>query len=820
MIRLLYAEPNARERLAAQQAALIVPGIEVVGLAKDGREAAELAVALQPDVIALSERLEVMDGFKTAQLLHCLLPKARLLLLADEPTPETLFRALTSGVWKCLFQPVSLGALFEEVWSAGHAVNPLSNGSPVVAASPSEASFSSRTPHLPPAEPEPIASPLSLLIQMGPPQPLTPEPYSRRLRRARDFKWAPLSLSAVGFLALLPFFEAPNTSQPAPSAWNGFPTMRSAHAAGQEAAGPPLPSLMERLRGNIALEAAQPPSARRLYANRLRSGFPRMVASAAPPEGAAGLLDSWSAASSAMAPRSAKAGDQRSPRLQLAANTPGRAQAFTAAARTDLPGRSARSFNVLILQPTQTSILEFNTLDKVVIANPAVADVTPVTSRDLVVLAKAPGETTLYAWDHSGRHTYRVVVEAPAAGTNPQDVAERLRTALGNDRIKVSTLEDALILEGTVGSAAEAKRAETMAAILSPNVRNLLQVEAAPTAAPPSDDYARQLNETLATPGVTVRATGPSTLVVSGRVPEADADRIRRILASTDKSVTVVDGLTVANRPLQQVQLRARVVDINRTKLKNLGVNWGQVNEENSGTGKKIFLTDQPFLFGLSNSSFSRLLPIGARLNALVQENAARILSEPNMLVLEGSEGSLLVGGEFPIPILQSTTGGGAVTVTYKPFGVSLKMKPSVVEGDEVTMQIAPEVSLLDFTNAVTLNGTTLPSLRTRREDTTIRMRAGQTLAIGGLIENNYSKTVSRIPLISKIPILGELFKSKSWSRNESELVILITPEIVAPGETPTVNTLDRESSGLTIQRPLVPKEVWPGGTTGKGDKP
>lgn len=793
MIRLVYAEESLLERLLLKEALNGRRDLCLAGVAQDGREAAELAVQVRPDVVLLSEKLAVMDGYKSAQLIRALQPESRILLILEEGTPEALFRAMQAGVWKCLFRPTFVPALVEAALEAGYSLRR--------AVEPVE------------AMPEMSGSEHALMRyepEMSKPEPRLEVPPSRRLgfsfdrpplswgardpRARRATNWAPIGITSLGVLAAWPLFDQPAQSVAIP--------LPGANVATSAAARTPLrsyPGASFTTFADVAnpLDYVHAPSAARLRAN--------MVA-AAPVQSGLSL---------------ASGAPLYNPMVMFGAaslaKTPGRAMLAAAPYRSQAPSGRSRSFRVLILRPTQSSVLEFNVMSRVVIANPLVADVVTVSDRDLVVLAKGPGETTLYVWDKDGRHTYRVVVEnemvsTPSATANLEDMAEQLRQAINNPDIHVRTLGQTIFLEGMVKTEAEAHRAEMMAQALTSNYRNVIQVEAPMTVAPPTiEESARLLQDAIGNPDVTVRASSPTTLVVSGSVSAVEAERIRRIMTSADKSLTVVDALGLADHVLQQIQIRARVVDINRTKLKNLGITWGQVNEQQTGVNRTITITDQPFLFGLSDRGVQRLLPIGARLNALINENAARILSEPNLLVLEGATGTILAGGEFPIPIVQNQVGGvGSITVQFKEFGVRLKVVPASVSGNEITMEVNPEVSLLDFANAVTVSGITLPALQTRREDTTIRMQAGQTLAIGGLIENNYSRSVNRIPFLSKIPVLGELFKSKSWTRNESELVILITPEIVPPGSAVT-KPLDSEAGSMTIPPPVVPEEVWPG---------
>jgi pilus assembly protein CpaC len=209
-------------------------------------------------------------------------------------------------------------------------------------------------------------------------------------------------------------------------------------------------------------------------------------------------------------------------------------------------------------------------------------------------------------------------------------------------------------------------------------------------------------------------------------------------------------------------------------------------------TDDGVSVLDQPFLIGqtglgpfdlFGGGEILRFDPIGARIRALEQQNKAKILSEPNLLVLDGREANMLVGGEIPVPVVQSAQvgGTGSVTIEYKEFGVRLRVLPSITGENRLQLKVTPEVSSLDFSNAIVMSGFRIPALRTRRAETTVNVKDGQSLIIGGLIQSETAKLVKKIPLLGDLPIIGELFKDRSFVNNETELVIIITPQIVNP---------------------------------------
>jgi len=188
-------------------------------------------------------------------------------------------------------------------------------------------------------------------------------------------------------------------------------------------------------------------------------------------------------------------------------------------------------------------------------------------------------------------------------------------------------------------------------------------------------------------------------------------------------------------------------------------------------------------------------LNLGITIKALEQRNVLQILAEPSLLALNGREASFLAGGEFPYPVVQTGTGLNAVTIIFKEFGVRLKFTPTIARDGTIRLHVAPEVSALDFSNALTISGFTIPALSTRRSETEIELKDGQSFAIAGLLDNTLTEVASKIPVLGDLPILGHLFKSRSQNRNNTELLVMVTPKIVKPlppGQVPPLPTFPK----------------------------
>jgi pilus assembly protein CpaC len=180
---------------------------------------------------------------------------------------------------------------------------------------------------------------------------------------------------------------------------------------------------------------------------------------------------------------------------------------------------------------------------------------------------------------------------------------------------------------------------------------------------------------------------------------------------------------------------------------------------------------------------FNSGINTAAMLKVLRTEGAFRELAEPNLIAMNGSQASFLAGGEFPVPVLQNAGSGGSVgiTIVWKEYGVRLNFKPTIIDEDHIRLELEPEVSTIDFSNGVRFNGFVVPALRTRRAKTGVELRDGQSFALAGLLDNSETKTLSRIPVVSDIPVIGALFKSKSFEKKETELMFIVTAQMVKP---------------------------------------
>ncbi len=240
----------------------------------------------------------------------------------------------------------------------------------------------------------------------------------------------------------------------------------------------------------------------------------------------------------------------------------------------------------------------------------------------------------------------------------------------------------------------------------------------------------------------------------------------------------------------QQILLKVRFAEVNENALRELGidfwkkalhvkdktVNIGLFSGKVSSPNDPLLLNDAvDIFFSIPELSFSSVL------RALEEKNLLSILAKPNLTAISGAEASFLAGGEFPIPIVSGAAGMQTVTIQFKEFGVRLRFLPRIIDSTRINLKIAAEVSNLDFDNGIILSGFRIPALSTRKAETTVELEQGRHLVIGGMLSREMSKTVSQIPLVGSIPVLGKLFQSTRYLQKETDLLILVSPEIVHP---------------------------------------
>lgn len=275
-----------------------------------------------------------------------------------------------------------------------------------------------------------------------------------------------------------------------------------------------------------------------------------------------------------------------------------------------------------------------------------------------------------------------------------------------------------------------------------------------------------------------------NTITLSGRVSKAASLSQAISIAKAYAPEENVNNLIQVGG-VHQVMLEVRVAEMSKGTIKNLGINIAWQNGNEFGVSLLNNLTDllfqsPPFIPNASNAFRfnSGSSTWTSFIDALKEDGLVKVLAEPTLISLSGQSASFLAGGEYPIPIPQ---GLGTVAIEYKPYGVGLTFTPTVLDDDRIGIEVAPEISELDFATAVAFQGFLVPGLTTRRASTMVELGDGQSFAIAGLLKETIRHDVAKTPWLGEIPVLGVLFQSKSWQKNETELVIIVTPHLVKP---------------------------------------
>ena len=358
------------------------------------------------------------------------------------------------------------------------------------------------------------------------------------------------------------------------------------------------------------------------------------------------------------------------------------------------------------------------------IANPAIADISSLSDRTIYVLGKTPGLTTLTLLDANGRLITNVNVRVAA---DISEFKERLRQILPGEKIEVRTANDGIVLSGVVSSTARLQRALDLAERYAEGrVSNLMSVGGVQQV---------MLKVRFAEMNRSVSKSLSSSWAVNGSIFSGD-------VGTNGGTGTTNNALGIAN---------------------SLGGNV-PVTNENAGA----------ILFGFNAGNTQ----IGLLLEALETKGVVRTLAEPNLVALSGQAAKFLAGGEYPVPVSQDN---GVITIEFKPFGIELNFIPRVVDKDLINLELEAAVSSIDPTNGFAVNGFEIDAFSRRETSTTVEMRDGESFAIAGLLEDNFQDDSSQLPWLGDVPILGTLFRSASYQRDQTELVIIITAHLVSP---------------------------------------
>jgi pilus assembly protein CpaC len=380
-----------------------------------------------------------------------------------------------------------------------------------------------------------------------------------------------------------------------------------------------------------------------------------------------------------------------------------------------------------------------NPLTRVSVADPSIADALVVTPRQVLVNGKKAGSVSLVLWDESGEsQSFDVNVDLDVSG-----IAQQIHEAFPNEPVSIQAAQDVVTISGHVSSSEVADRILKIVQGTTPKAVSLMQVPPPPT--PPQILLAVKFAEVdraaLAQYGFNLLAPGTKG---SGPASTIGSLGTQQFAPPQLNSLTVTPSPTGGNSQV--------TADFALSNLLNLFV-------------------------------FRPDLDLAATIQALAQRNVLQILASPNLLTEAGKQASFLAGGEFPFPVLQSSTTGNAITIQFRQFGVRLTFLPTIDPDGRIHLKVSPEVSSLDFANALTIAGFTIPALSTRRVSTEMDLQDGQSFAIAGLVDDRVTRVAAKFPGLGDIPILGKFFTSNSLNKTKTELLVMVTPRIVKPSE-------------------------------------
>ncbi len=386
---------------------------------------------------------------------------------------------------------------------------------------------------------------------------------------------------------------------------------------------------------------------------------------------------------------------------------------------------------------------------RVMVSNPAVIDATATSPTQLVVTAKTPGTSSLILWDQAGQSKMLDVLVDVDIST----LRDAVQQAYPGEPVQVQAEEGRVLISGTVSDPRVSEDLVKMAGVFSKDVIN------STIPAPPRHE---------------------KQILLEVKFAEVDRSKLEQFGFNLFSTGALNTPFTTTTQQFSPPTNQAS--QLAGTFGQKVGTG-STTSSTSSSTLSTTAATSVAFTINdlLNVFLFRPDLNLGATLRDLQTKNILEILAEPNLMAISGKPARFLAGGEFPFPVVQGGTNVSAVTIQFRPFGVRLEFTGYITENNVVRLQVIPEVSTLDFTNSLTISGFTVPAISTRRAETEIELKDGQGFGIAGLLDHRTTVQLNKIPGISDIPILGQLFRSRNINRSNQELMVLVTPRIVDP---------------------------------------
>ncbi|MBV8636608.1 MAG: pilus assembly protein N-terminal domain-containing protein [Candidatus Eremiobacteraeota bacterium] len=434
----------------------------------------------------------------------------------------------------------------------------------------------------------------------------------------------------------------------------------------------------------------------------------------------------------------------------------------------------------------ESTVLSTPGLSRVAVGNSAIAGVVPVGTSEVVVNAKDNGQTTVVVWEGQAQITYTVVVTDGGL----DNIAGMVKAAVADPDVHFVNFAHALIVRGTVDTRAQYAELQSILNRFEPMAKaNHFTIVNAVTLRHSYTEIGRALSISGAR-DISVEPDGAGNLIVSGEVDSLEhAEQIlakAQSLAGADFGATgkLIDRLSV--RGVTQIDIKLYVLEVDQSAMQQLGLRLQSAQINSSVSGGFVYGPPSfPITENCGSCSDGKALNIGPwvrttllapTLDLLMQTGHARILSSPDLVAQSGTEASFLVGGQIPYLF---SSGLGQVSVVFKPYGVNLKVTPTLLPNGDVQAAVTPDISDLDYQNSVSFAGYTVPAIKESTLSTNVVAASGDSIVLGGLLNHIDQRTIQKIPLLSSIPVLGKLFQSTEYQHSETQVVFVMTPHVL-----------------------------------------
>jgi pilus assembly protein CpaC len=458
--------------------------------------------------------------------------------------------------------------------------------------------------------------------------------------------------------------------------------------------------------------------------------------------------------------------------------------AIIASAEIGSPVR-AQSITFISLQSGHSTIVSCPGLTRAAVGDGRIAGVVAVGTSQVVINAKSAGHTTVTMWIAGGVRTNYEVTVTEQEG---DDLARVMRTAINDSSVTVTTVGRSIVIGGTIVDVLRANRVSGLIDHFHDAAKagnfTIVNALAVPD---PFEDIRKQLALLPGAQSIHVDGDPKGDVIISGHAgTRTQAQQILERARRLAGQYLWVDGKLIDRLELtttSQVAIKVYILEIDQTGLKQLGLRLqGAYTDPTTGalvyTDPQFPIVEQTSGLGkaLNISGFFRAVQLAPTIDAIVQTGHATMLSSPDLVTTPGVKAEFLVGGEVPYAY---STGLGVVSIVFKEYGVKLEATPTILGNGSVETVVAPEVSSLDFSNGIVLNGYTVPALKTSRLSTDIITQPGESIVMGGLLQHVEQRTILKIPGLGDLPILGQLFRSTRYQHSQTDVIFVMTPEII-----------------------------------------